>query len=148
MTSTQYLRLPHTLYLPLNPDGSLTEPTELRISVQRLREHDGEPKPSRLLTVHPHMEKHHLLPLYSEYVPSRRIPADVQAMVDMFNADIDRGWKALLVQHYIERADRAVEDHSKLEVKLRGIVGKVSAARQGDSTTQHLLYAENFAIIR
>jgi len=136
------------MYLPMNADGSLTEPAELRITVQRLREHDGEPKPHRLLTVHPHMEKHHLVPLYSEYVPSRRIPADVQSMVDAFNADIDRGWKALLVQHYIERADRAVEDHADLEVKLAGIVKQMTAARRSDSVTRLLLHAETFVVTR
>lgn len=136
------------MYLPMNNDGSLTEPTELRITVQRLREHDGEPKPYCLLTVHPHMQKHHLVPLYSEYVPSRRIPVDVQAMVDAFNADIDRGWKALLVQHYIERADRSVEDHADLEVKLAGIVKQMTAAQRGDSVTRLLLHAETFTVTR
>lgn len=148
MTSRARLRLPHTMYLPMNDDGTLTEPTELRITVQRLREHDGEPKPYRLLTVHPHMAKHHLVTLYSEFVPSRRIPADVQAMVDAFNSDIDRGWKALLVQHYSEITGRSMAQQAALGGTLNGSVSATVSASSGDTPGALLDYAKTFTITR
>lgn len=142
------LRLPHTLFLPLNPDGTLTEPTELRISVQGLREHDGQPKPYRWLTVHPHMRQPHLVTLYSEYVPSRKIPADVQAMVDRFNADIDRGWSALLADYGARIAEAASRREIAAEDEMnRGelLIHAVAGDEHPDSI---LAYAETFTVER
>lgn len=136
------------MYLPMNDDGTLTEPTELRITVQRLREHDGEPKPYRLLTVHPHMERHHLVPFYSEFVPSRRVPVDVQAMVDAFNADIDRGWRALLAEYGDRISEAASRRHVAAEDEIicgELIIGAVAVHEHPDSL---LAYAATFGVER
>lgn len=148
MASRTHLRLRDTMYLPLLPDGTLAEPAELRITVQRLREHDGSPKPYRLLTVHPHMRKPHLVTLFEEFVPSRRIPADVQAMVDAFNADVHRGWRALLVEHAASQAESSEVARSEASMELRRQVGFVWAHAQGDDLKGLLALAEALGVDR
>jgi hypothetical protein len=86
------LRLQSLLYLPMTDDGTqLTEPTEIRARVDRPSAYS-----SHVVTVAPFMAGSHRVELYRASVPSRKVPGDVQAVVDEFNADIEYGWRFLL----------------------------------------------------
>ena len=100
MTEPIRFQLDSLIYLPMDGDR-LRSPEKVRVNLQRLRRSDNV-----LLTVNPLMRDSYLVTLYRAYLPSRKIPADVEAGVAAFNADPDAGWRALIADYAQQEAER------------------------------------------